>query len=259
MGKSFLSLLILEHGMPAYIMKTTASSLEAVQSRIAKAAQSADRQPNEITLLVASKTHPAERVREAWLAGQTIFGENYLQEALAKMPALADLPIEWHFIGPIQSNKTKRIAENFSWVHSVDRIKVADRLSKDRPESLPPLQICLQVNVSGEASKSGVAPEELAHLAAHVIHLPKLKLRGLMAVPELTTATALQRSQFHMLRELAEGLKKEGYILDTLSMGMSEDLDIAIAEGATMVRVGTAIFGPRRYPIPEELAVQTPR
>jgi PLP dependent protein len=231
-----------------------ASSLQAVKDRIAKAAQSADRQASDITLLVASKTHPPERVREAWLAGQTIFGENYLQEALEKRPALADLPIEWHFIGPIQSNKTRRITENFSWVHSVDRVKIADRLAKDRPESLPPLQICLQVNVSGEQSKSGVAPEEVADLAAHVIRLPRLKLRGLMAVPELTTATALQRSQFRILRELFDQLKREGYDLDTLSMGMSEDMDVAIAEGATMVRIGTAILGPRRYPIPEELA-----
>lgn len=233
---------------------TVASRLEAVKERIAKAAHTAGRQPDEITLLVASKTQPPEKVREAWLAGQTIFGENYLQEALAKMPALADLPIEWHFIGPIQSNKTKRISEHFSWVHSVDRVKIADRLAKDRPESLPPLQVCLQVNVSGEASKSGVAPEELAELAAHVVRLPRLKLRGLMAVPELTTATALQRSQFHMLRELFDRLKQSGYELDTLSMGMSEDMDNAIAEGATTVRIGTAILGPRRYPIPEELA-----
>ncbi len=240
-------------------MTTIASRLQAVNARIARVAQSADRQADEITLLVASKTHPAERVREAWLAGQTIFGENYLQEALAKMPSLADLPIEWHFIGPIQSNKTKRIAENFSWVHSVDRAKIADRLSKDRSESLPPLQICLQVNVSGEASKSGVPPDELAQLAAHVVRLPHLKLRGLMAVPELTTATALQRSQFHMLWELFDRLKQDGYKLDTLSMGMSEDMDIAIAEGATMVRVGTAIFGPRRYPIPEEIAARAAR
>jgi pyridoxal phosphate enzyme (YggS family) len=238
---------------------TVASRLQAVKVRITRAARSVNRQPNEITLLVASKTHPAERVREAWLAGQTIFGENYLQEALAKMPVLADLPIQWHFIGPIQSNKTKRITENFAWVHSVDRIKIADRLAKDRPESLPALQICLQVNVSGEDSKSGVAPEELAHLAAHVVRLPRLKLRGLMAVPELTTATALQRSQFHMLWELFDRLKRDGYELDTLSMGMSEDMDIAIAEGATMVRVGTAIFGPRRYPIPEELAARAAR
>ena len=241
------------------LIATVASRLQAVKDRITRAARSVEREPNEITLLVASKTHPAERMREAWNAGQTIFGENYLQEALAKMPALADLPIEWHFIGPIQSNKTKRIAENFVWVHSVDRVKIADRLAKDRPETLPPLQICLQVNVSGEASKSGVAPDELANLAAHVIRLPRLKLRGLMAVPELTTATALQRSQFHMLWELIDRLKRDGYELDTLSMGMSEDMDIAIAEGATMVRVGTAIFGPRRYPIPEELAARAAR
>ncbi|MDO8438252.1 MAG: YggS family pyridoxal phosphate-dependent enzyme [Nitrosomonadaceae bacterium] len=240
-------------------MTTIASSLQAVNARIARVAQSVSRQPDEITLLAASKTNPAEAVREAWLAGQTIFGENYLQEALAKMPALADLPIEWHFIGPIQSNKTKRIAENFAWVHSVDRAKIADRLSKDRSESLLPLQICLQVNVSGEDSKSGVAPEELAALAAHVVRLPRLKFRGLMAVPEITTATALQRSQFHLLRELFDRLKRDGYELDTLSMGMSEDMDIAIAEGATLVRVGTAIFGPRRYPIPEELAARAAR
>jgi pyridoxal phosphate enzyme (YggS family) len=240
-------------------MTTVASNLQTVKDRIVRVAQSIGRQPDEITLLAASKTNPADALREAWVAGQTIFGENYLQEALAKMPALADLPIEWHFIGPIQSNKTRRIAENFAWVHSVDRAKVADRLSKDRSESLPPLQVCLQVNVSGEDSKSGVEPEELAALAAHVVNLPHLKLRGLMAVPELTTATALQRSQFHLLRELYEQLKSDGYELDTLSMGMSEDMDIALAEGATMVRVGTAIFGPRRYLIPEEIAALAAR
>lgn len=240
-------------------MTTVASNLQNVKDRIVRVAQSIGRQPNEITLLAASKTNPADALREAWVAGQTIFGENYLQEALAKMPALADLPIEWHFIGPIQSNKTRRIAENFAWVHSVDRAKVADRLSKDRSESLPPLQVCLQVNVSGEDSKSGVEPEELAALAAHVVNLPHLRLRGLMAVPELTTATALQRSQFHLLRELYEQLKSDGYELDTLSMGMSEDMDIALAEGATMVRVGTAIFGPRRYLIPEEIAALAAR
>ncbi len=240
-------------------MTTVASNLQNVKDRIVRVAQSIGRQPNEITLLAASKTNPADALREAWVAGQTIFGENYLQEALAKMPALADLPIEWHFIGPIQSNKTRRIAENFAWVHSVDRAKVADRLSKDRSESLPPLQVCLQVNVSGEDSKSGVEPEELAALAAHVVNLPHRRLRGLMAVPELTTATALQRSQFHLLRELYEQLKRDGYELDTLSMGMSEDMDIALAEGATMVRVGTAIFGPRRYLIPEEIAALAAR
>lgn len=238
-------------------MTTIASGLQNVRIRIRGIAEKTGRKPETITLLAASKTNPAERLREAFTAGQTIFGENYLQEALVKISALTDLPIEWHFIGPIQSNKTKRIAENFAWVHSVDRKKIADRLSKDRPESLPPLQICLQVNVSGEDSKSGTAPEQIADLAAHVTSLPHLKLRGLMAVPELTTATALQRSQFRMLREAYDQLKRDGYDLDTLSMGMSEDMDIAIEEGATMVRVGTAIFGPRRYPIPEELAARS--
>lgn len=235
-------------------MTIITSSLQAVKKRIAAAAKDASRQPDEIKLLAASKTNPAEQVRAAWDAGQTIFGENYLQEALEKIFALSDLPIEWHFIGPIQSNKTKRIAENFSWVHSVDRKKIADRLSRDRPETLPPLQICLQVNVSGEDTKSGVSPKLTSDLATYVAGLPHLRLRGLMAVPELTTATALQRSQFHMLREIYDQLRQDGFDLDTLSMGMSEDMDIAIAEGATIVRVGTAIFGPRRYPIPEELA-----
>lgn len=237
-------------------MTTIASGLQNVRTRIKGIAEKIGRQPETITLLAASKTNPAERLRETFIAGQIVFGENYLQEALIKISSLADLPIEWHFIGPIQSNKTKRISENFAWVHSVDRKKIADRLSKDRPESLPPLQICLQVNVSGEDSKSGVAPEELADLAAHVSSLPRLKLRGLMAVPELTTATALQRSQFRMLKEAYDQLIRDGYDIDTVSMGMSEDMDIAIEEGATMVRVGTAIFGPRRYPIPEELAAR---
>ena len=235
---------------------TIESGLQKVKARIKEVAEKAGRQAESITLLAASKTNPHERLREAFEAGQTIFGENYLQEALVKIAALQDLPIEWHFIGPIQSNKTKRIAENFAWVHSIDRKKIADRLSKDRPESLPPLQICLQVNVSGEDSKSGIAPEEILDLAAHVVELPNLKLRGVMAIPELTRATALQRSQFRMVREAYDQLKQAGYDVDTISMGMSEDLDIAIEEGATMVRVGTAIFGPRRYPIPEELAAR---
>lgn len=233
---------------------TIASGLEKVRARIKEVAEKAGRQPGDIVLLAASKTNPADCIQAAFDAGQTIFGENYVQEALAKIAALTDLPIEWHFIGPIQSNKTRRIAESFAWVHSVDRKKIADRLSKDRPEALPPLQVCLQLNVSGEESKSGVAPEEIADLAAHVIELPRLKLRGLMAIPELTKATALQRAQFRMLKEAYNRLKEAGYDLDTISMGMSEDLDVAIEEGATMVRVGTAIFGPRRYPIPEELA-----
>ncbi|SDI03969.1 MULTISPECIES: YggS family pyridoxal phosphate-dependent enzyme [unclassified Nitrosomonas] len=235
-------------------MTTIATRLQTVKSCIAEAARNAGRKPEDILLLAASKTNPPEKLREAWEAGQTVFGENYLQEGLIKIRALADLPIEWHFIGPIQSNKTKSIAENFSWVHSVDREKIAVRLSNARPESLPPLQVCVQVNVSGEVTKSGIAPEQAAELAAFVNQLPHLKLRGLMAVPELTSATALQREQFQMMRKIFDQLKKDGFDIDTLSMGMSEDMDIAIAEGATIVRVGTAIFGPRRYAIPEELA-----
>src|SRR6476620_9073198 len=207
---------------------TIALGLQKVRARIKEVAEKAGRQPESITLLAASKTNPPECLREAFAAGQRIFGENYLQEALVKIAALTDLPIEWHFIGPIQSNKTRRIAENFAWVHSIDRKKIADRLSKDRLESLPPLQVCLQVNVSGEDSKSGVAPEEVADLAAHIIELPRLKLRGVMAIPELTKATALQRSQFRMLKDVYDQLKQTGYDLDTVSMGMSEDLDFAI-------------------------------
>ncbi|AKH37778.1 MULTISPECIES: YggS family pyridoxal phosphate-dependent enzyme [Nitrosomonas] len=235
-------------------MTTIATRLQTVKSHIAEAARNAGRRPEDILLLAASKTNPPEKVREAWEAGQTVFGENYLQEGLIKIRALADLPIEWHFIGPIQSNKTKPIAENFAWAHSVDREKIAVRLSNARPESLPPLQVCVQVNVSGEVTKSGIAPEQAAELAAFVNQLPRLKLRGLMAVPELTSATALQREQFQIMWQIFEQLKKDGFDIDTLSMGMSEDMDIAIAEGATIVRIGTAIFGPRRYAIPEELA-----
>lgn len=235
-------------------MTTIATRLQTVKSRIAEAARNAGRSPDDILLLAASKTNPPEKLREAWEAGQTVFGENYLQEGLIKIRALSDLPIEWHFIGPIQSNKTKPIAENFSWVHSIDREKIATRLSSARPESLPPLQVCVQVNVSGEVTKSGVDPEQAVELAAFVSQLPRLKLRGLMAVPELTSATALQREQFQVMRAIFEQLKRDGFDVDTLSMGMSEDMDIAIAEGATIVRVGTAIFGPRRYAIPEELA-----
>ena len=235
---------------------TIASGLQKVKTRIKEIAEKVGRQPETITLLAASKTNPAG-VPAGSLRGRTNHFWGKLSPGSArKIEALRDLPIEWHFIGPIQSNKTKRIAENFGWVHSVDRKKIADRLSKDRPESLPPLQVCLQVNVSGEDSKSGVAPEEASDLAAHVANLPRLKLRGVMAIPELTKATALQRSQFRMLREAYDQLKQEGYDIDTISMGMSEDLDIAIEEGATTVRIGTAIFGPRRYPIPEELAAQ---
>ena len=234
-------------------MTTIASRLQNVKNRIIEAAKQAGRDTESVRLLAASKTHTPDKLREAWEAGQTVFGENYLQEGLVKIRALSDLPIEWHFIGPIQSNKTKLIAENFSWVHGIDREKIAARLSAARSESLPPLQVCVQVNVSGEITKSGIDPEKAAELAAFVSKQPRLQLRGIMAVPELTAVTALQREQFQMLREVYERLQQQGFNLDTLSMGMSEDLENAIAEGATMVRIGTAIFGPRRYAIPEEL------
>jgi pyridoxal phosphate enzyme (YggS family) len=196
-------------------------------------------------LIAVSKTHPAEMVRAAAAAGQRDFGENYVQEALAKIDALSDLPLVWHFIGPIQSNKTRAIAESFHWVHSVDREKIAVRLSEARPAHLPPLNVCIEVNVSGEASKSGVAPDELAALAKRVNSLPRLSLRGLMAIPEPTQDAELQRRRFRALREMKEALVGADLALDTLSMGMSADLETAIAEGATMVRVGTAIFGER--------------
>lgn len=234
-------------------MTSIADRLQTVKARIVNAAKQCGRDPQTIQLLAASKTNPPENLRAAWEAGQTVFGENYLQEGLVKIKALADLPIEWHFIGPIQSNKTKPIAENFAWVHGIDREKIANRLSAARPDDLPPLQVCVQVNVSGEITKSGADPEKVAELAAYVSQLPRLQLRGLMAVPELTAVTALQREQFQQLREIFEQLRQQGFNLDTLSMGMSEDLENAVAEGATMVRIGTAIFGPRRYAIPEEL------
>lgn len=175
-----------------------------------------------------------------------MFGENYLQEALGKMADLADLPLEWHFIGPIQSNKTRPIAENFTWVHGIDRLKIAQRLSEAHPTSLPPLQVCLQINVSGEASKSGIVPQDTVALAHEVASLPGLTLRGLMTIPAPTTDIALQHQQFRMLRETLETLNRQGLSLDTLSMGMSHDFPAAIAEGATIVRVGTAIFGARK-------------
>ena len=199
-----------------------------------------------MTLVAVSKTHPPEAIRAAAAAGQRDFGENYVQEAQAKMQALADLPLAWHFIGPIQSNKTRAIAETFQWVHSVDREKVAARLSDARPANLPPLNVCIEVNVSGEATKSGVAPEALAALAKRVAALPRLALRGLMAIPEPTPDAELQRKRFREVRVLKDKLAGEGIALDTLSMGMSADLEAAVAEGATMVRVGTAIFGERR-------------
>ncbi len=195
--------------------------------------------------MAVTKTFGPEAIRDAHAAGQRDFGESYAQEALEKMQALADLPIVWHFIGPVQSNKTRPIAESFDWVHAIDRLKIAERLSAQRPAGRPPLQVCIEVNVSGEASKAGVAPEAAPALAAMVVRLPNLRLRGLMTIPEPTPDAALQRRRFEQLRALRDALNRDGCGLDTLSMGMSDDFETAIAAGATMVRVGTAIFGPR--------------
>lgn len=221
--------------------------LQQLRSRIVAAAGAAGRDPVEIRLIAASKTFDAAAVREAHAVGQVDFGENYVQEALDKMGELGDLPLVWHFIGPIQSNKTRAIAERFDWVHSVDRLKIAERLSAQRPQSLPLLDICLEVNISGEASKGGVPAEDLPALAQAVSHLPRLRLRGLMAIPAPSSDPLEQRAAFAAVRRLYEALRASGYSLDTLSMGMSGDLEAAIAEGATMVRVGTAIFGERVY------------
>ncbi|WP_349570898.1 YggS family pyridoxal phosphate-dependent enzyme [Azotobacter salinestris] len=225
-------------------MSTIPESVAKVRARIREAAQASGRDPQDVRLLAVSKTKPAAALREAFACGQHDFGENYLQEALAKQAELAGLDLTWHFIGPIQSNKTRAIAEHFAWVHSVDRLKIAQRLSEQRPAQLPPLNICLQVNVSGEASKSGCQPAELTELAGAVAELPNLRLRGLMAIPEPTDDPAAQRAAFARLRALKESL---GLDLDTLSMGMSHDLEAAIAEGATWVRIGTALFGARDY------------
>ncbi len=232
-------------------MSTIAANLQAVQRSIAAAARNVSRSPHEIKLLAVSKTFGAEAVIEAAQAGQLAFGENYLQEAVEKMAAVKaakpDLKLEWHYIGPVQSNKTRAIAENFDWVHSVDREKIAQRLSEQRPKNLPPLNICLQVNISDEASKSGIAPEQVARLAQAVVALPHLKLRGLMAIPEPAQTVAQQRIPFAKLRMLRDHLLEQGIALDTLSMGMSSDMHAAIEEGATIVRIGTAIFGQRNY------------
>ena len=213
-------------------------------ARIQAGAQAAQRPAGSIGLLAVSKTKPAAAVREAYAAGIRDFGENYLQEALAKQQELADLPLCWHFIGPIQSNKTRAIAENFAWVHSVDRLKIAQRLSEQRPAGLPPLNICIQVNISGEASKSGCEPADLQALATAIAALPNLRLRGLMAIPEPLEDRAAQDAAFASVRTLQEHLQLP---LDTLSMGMSHDLEAAIAQGATWVRIGTALFGARDY------------
>ena len=262
-------------------MTTITSRLQAVLSRIGAAAVAAGRLPGDIRLIAVSKTFPAAAIAEAYAAGQVAFGENYLQEALGKIQALSArplkwhialpdggglapgrdvrpssgvtspqagpllLPLEWHFIGPIQSNKTRQIAERFDWVHSVDRLKIAERLSISRPAGMFPLNFCIQVNVSGEESKSGVRPEEVLALAQAASRLTGLQLRGLMAIPEPTPDIGLQRSRFRLLRQLRDDIVGRAVALDTLSMGMSDDLEAAIAEGATLLRVGRAIFGER--------------
>jgi len=228
-------------------MTTIASNLQAVRTAINEAAARAGRHADDVSLLAVSKNFAQDAVRDANRAGQTRFAESYVQEALEKISALQDLAIEWHYIGPLQSNKTRVIAEHFAWVHSVDRLKIAERLSEQRPAYLPPLQVCLQVNISGESSKSGVAPEQLSALAHAVTELPRLKLRGLMAIPAPCDDAAEQRLPFAQLRELLNQLNRQGLHLDTLSMGMSHDFAAAIAEGATMVRIGTAIFGNRIF------------
>lgn len=228
-------------------MTSIAANLQAVRARIAAACVAAGRAANSVQLLAVSKTWPAAGVREVVAAGQRAFGENYVQEAIDKAAELREFDLEWHFIGPLQSNKTRPVAENFAWVHSVDRLKIAERLSAQRPSGLPPLQVCLQVNVSGEASKSGCAPQQTLDLSAAIGKLPGLRLRGLMAIPEPTPDMWRQRSQFALLRQTLERINAglDGR-LDTLSMGMTDDLEAAIMEGATIVRVGTAIFGKRK-------------
>jgi hypothetical protein len=228
-------------------MTTIASNLQAVRDAISVAADQAGRRSDEVCLLAVSKTFTHDAVREAYLSGQTRFAESYVQEALDKIAVLNGLDIEWHYIGPVQSNKTRAIAENFSWVHSVDRFKIAERLSGQRPANFPPLQVCLQVNISQEDSKSGVAPDEVGELARAILKLPNLILRGLMAVPAPSDEFTEQRVPFARLRELRDQLNLQGMQMDTLSMGMSHDFAAAIAEGATMVRIGTAIFGDRNY------------
>jgi pyridoxal phosphate enzyme (YggS family) len=222
-----------------------ADNIARVQAQMAAACQTTGRTPGSVQLLAVSKTWGPDAVRQAHAAGLTAFGENYIQEAVDKITALRDLPLVWHCIGPIQSNKTRLVAEHFDWVHSIDRLKIAQRLSEQRPEHLPPLQVCIQVNVDGGDTKSGVSPEELPALAQAVAALPRLQLRGLMTIPEPAETPELMRAVHAQAQALLESLRQQGLPLDTLSMGMSADMTEAIAEGSTMVRVGTAIFGRR--------------
>ncbi|MDR1936658.1 MAG: YggS family pyridoxal phosphate-dependent enzyme [Candidatus Accumulibacter sp.] len=226
-------------------MATIPTNLQAVLARIETAARVCGRRPETVGLLAVSKTWPAAFVREAAAAGQKAFGENYVQEGVDKIREVARPDLEWHFIGPLQGNKTRPVAESFAWVHSLDRFRIAERLSQQRPAALPPLQVCLQVNISGEDSKSGVAPRDAPALARRIAGLPRIALRGLMAIPAPAADLAGQRAPFCRLRLLFEEMLREGLTLDTLSMGMSNDIEAAVAEGATLVRVGTAIFGER--------------
>ena len=224
---------------------TIPAQLRQVQERIQQACVTAARDPLSVRLLAVSKTFPASQVAEAFAAGQSAFGENYIQEAVEKITALAHLPLDWHCIGPIQSNKTRLVAEHFDWVHSVDRLKIAQRLSEQRPDNLAPLNICLQINIDGGPTKSGVAPEEALALAQAVAQLPRVRLRGIMTIPEPSENFASASKAHRDARALFDNLRQSGLALDTLSMGMSADLEAAIAEGSTMVRVGSAIFGGR--------------
>ena len=226
-------------------MTTIAANLQDVRARIATACAAAGRNVEEVTLLAVSKTFGADAVREAFSVNQRAFGENYVQEAIAKMDALADLPLEWHCIGPLQSNKTRPVAERFDWVHTVDRLKIAERLSDQRPDALPALNVCIQVNIDGGPSKSGVLPAEALALARAVAALPRLRLRGLMTIPDIASDLIAARAVHASAKALFDQLNKAGLALDTLSMGMSADLEAAVVEGSTLVRVGSAIFGSR--------------
>lgn len=232
-------------------MPSIAENIQRLRDRVRELEDRYQRESGSVKLLAVSKTHPVENILQAMSAGQKDFGENYLQEALDKIQAIGRTEVTWHFIGPIQSNKTRDIAEHFDWVHSVDRLKIARRLSEQRPDSLPPLNICVQVNISGESSKSGIAPEDCEAFCEAVAHLPRLKLRGLMAIPAPTESLAQQRAVYRPLAEIMQHLAQQHESMDTLSIGMSDDHEAAIAEGGTMIRLGTAIFGPRPPRVPE--------
>lgn len=226
-------------------MSRIAENLSSISQRIQTAAEMASRQSDEVDILAVSKTHSAGKIREAYSAGLTRFGESYVQEAIPKIVELGELPLEWHFIGPIQSNKTRTIAEHFHWVQSIDRLKIATRLNEQRPAQLPPLNICVQVNISMESSKSGIVQQALQEFVEQLMNLPRLKLRGLMAIPQKTTNQDQQRALFAQMRRLYDDLNQQAFQLDTLSMGMTNDLEAAVMEGTTMVRVGTGLFGAR--------------